>query len=135
MGADEFYAYGYGESARDAFRNAVANGRDQYGHRGYTGSIAEKSDYRVVKLPDGITADVWISTINDAVLFAGGDTEEKRRARVAAHLGQHDSDELYDQAVRLERQVLDKWGPAGAIRLDNGDSKIQKWMFFGWAPC
>ena len=133
MGADQFTAVGYGESANDAFRSEVDNAEWHHGHGGYTGTIAEKHSFPIVKLPEGITADAWVDTINDSTLFAGGDTEEKRRARVAAHLGQHDSDELYAEAVRLEGQVLDKHGPAGAIRLDNGDSNTQKWMFFGWA--
>jgi len=133
MGAEQFTTIGYGESVNAAFRSAVEDAQWECGHGGYTGTIAEKDSYHIVKLPEGVAAHAWVDAINDSTLFAGGDTEEKRRARVAAHLGQHDSDELYAKAVRLARQVLDKWGPAGAIRLDNGDSSTQKWMFFGWA--
>ena len=135
MGADQFSSVGYGKDANEAFRSAVESAQWEHGHGGYTGTIAEKGSYRVVHLPEGVTADAWVDTINDSTLFAGGDTEEKRRARVAAHLGQHDSDGLYVRAIREGNQVLDKWGPAGAIRLDDGSSTQQKWMFFGFAPC
>ena len=134
MGADQFSSVGIGATAKEAFISAVNDARCEHGHGGYTGTIAEKDSYLIVVVPEGVAPDTWVDTINDSTLFAGGDTEEKRRARVAAHLGQHDSDELYAEAVRLERQVLDKWGPAGAIRLEIG-SYPQKWMFFGIASC
>ena len=134
MGADQFSSVGYGATANEAFRSAVESAQCEHGHGGYTGTIAEKGSYRIIKLPEGVTADAWVDAIMDATLYGGGDTEEKRRARAAAHLGQHDSDELYDRAIREGNQVLDKWGPAGAIRLDAG-SYPQKWMFFGIAPC
>lgn len=33
-------------------------------------------------------------------------------------------------------RIDDKWGPAGAIRLEDVDgSPGQRWLFFGWASC
>mgnify|MGYP001115329748 CR=1 FL=1 len=134
MGADQFTVVEHGKSANDAFRIAVENARWEHGHGGYTGTIAEKDSYHIVVVPEGVTPDTWVDAIMDSTLYAGGDTEEKRRARVADHLGQHDSDELYVRAVQDGNRVLDKWGPAGAIRLEIG-SNSQKWMFFGIASC
>lgn len=43
MGAEEFLTYQEGTDADEAFRAAVANAQWEYGHRGYTGTIAEKA--------------------------------------------------------------------------------------------
>lgn len=47
MGATEFYCYENGETASDAFRAAVQEARKAHGTEGYSGTIAEKTDYRV----------------------------------------------------------------------------------------
>lgn len=43
MGAEQFMDYGYGQNAKEAFREAVEEAQYEYGHGGYTGTIAEKS--------------------------------------------------------------------------------------------
>lgn len=48
MGAQDFDCYVKGKTAEGAFRDAVDQALYYYGHRGYTGSIAEKHDYVVV---------------------------------------------------------------------------------------
>lgn len=53
MGANEFTTYGSGETAEEAFSVAVSNARYDYGHAGYTGTIAEKSEFVIIgKAPD-----------------------------------------------------------------------------------
>ena len=47
MGATEFYCYEDGETACDAFRKAVKDAKKIHGTEGYSGTIAEKTDYRV----------------------------------------------------------------------------------------
>lgn len=44
MGATEFMVVVEGRSMKEAFRSAVENARFEYGNRGYTGTIAEKSE-------------------------------------------------------------------------------------------
>lgn len=45
MGAAEFVTYQEGADPKTAFREAVDTARHDYGHRGYTGTIAEKDEY------------------------------------------------------------------------------------------
>jgi hypothetical protein len=51
MGAQDFYTTAKGKTARDAFTKAVAQAQYNYGHAGYTGTIAEKSEFVMLPLP------------------------------------------------------------------------------------
>lgn len=46
MGASEFFTSFSGATVREAFNNATEAARHEYGHGGYTGTIAEKNDYK-----------------------------------------------------------------------------------------
>ena len=45
MGSDYFCTISEGESPGEALRNAVAQAKYDFGNNGYTGTIAEKSNY------------------------------------------------------------------------------------------
>jgi len=94
MGADSFFTVAQGKNAKEAFRRAKENAQYEYGHRGYTGTIAEK--------------DTFVMMSEKAL--------PEREANTLA-------DKLLDHP-----KVVDKWGPAGCIPLDNGN-----YLFFGWA--
>lgn len=96
MGANTFIVTSSGKTAREAFQAATAQARHEYGHRGYTGTIAEKHDFVI---------------INDTAM--------------AFSEAQRFANKLIDNE---DRRIDDKWGPAGAIRLDSDE-----WLFFGWA--
>jgi len=49
MGANDFYDIVFGKTLDEAFRSAVEQALYDYGHAGYTGSIAEKGS--VVEIP------------------------------------------------------------------------------------
>jgi hypothetical protein len=53
MGAQDFMQKSKGKTAREAFDNAVQQAQYDFGHAGYTGSMAEKSDYVLIPVPDG----------------------------------------------------------------------------------
>jgi hypothetical protein len=53
MGATTFSTYGLGKTAGDAFYAAQDRARYEYGHGGYTGTIAEKSGYVLFAIPNG----------------------------------------------------------------------------------
>lgn len=53
MGACEFMVRAKGKTAREAFKSAVEDAQYESGHGGYTGTIAEKSDFRTFTLPQG----------------------------------------------------------------------------------
>jgi hypothetical protein len=53
MGATTFTVESKGKNAKQAFQDAVDDARYMYGHGGYTGTIAEKSKFRKVSVPQG----------------------------------------------------------------------------------
>jgi hypothetical protein len=53
MGATEFMCSDSGKSANEAFKNAIKQAQYDYGHSGYTGTIAEKDKFVMITLPKG----------------------------------------------------------------------------------
>jgi len=53
MGACTFFTVSKGKTADAAFSEAVYTARYEYGHGGYTGTIAEKHDFIMIELPKG----------------------------------------------------------------------------------
>ena len=53
MGADVFHTQTRGTTAKEAFDIAVEDALYDYGHQGYTGSIAEKDSFVMIDLPEG----------------------------------------------------------------------------------
>jgi hypothetical protein len=47
MGASEFFTTSFGDTAQAAFRSAVEEAQYESGHGGYTGTIAEKDDFKL----------------------------------------------------------------------------------------
>ena len=48
MSASEFKTVAYGATVKEAFDSAVDQAQYDYGHAGYTGTIAEKDEYTVI---------------------------------------------------------------------------------------
>lgn len=65
MGANTFIQSASGKNAKEAFKEAVDEALYEYGHRGYTGTIAEKDSYVMITCPEGVEpedyADLLIS--------------------------------------------------------------------------
>ena len=98
MGADTFSNRVKGKSADEAFRTAVEQARYDYGHAGYTGTIAEKDSFVILKpTPERL--------------------EEIKNATWYAYSG---DDPLW-------QKVDDKWGPAGCIDLGDGEYLFFGW--------
>ncbi len=98
MGATDFYTVGEGTTIDAAFRNAVEEAEYQTGHGSYSGTISEKSGEGFVLIPDS----EW---------------KGKNPMQYAR--------KLVDEG---DPRIADKWGPAGAIKLEEG-----RWLFFGMA--
>ena len=49
MGGEIFFTVGIGDNPCQVFDNLVEEARYDYGHSGYTGTIAEKEDFIMVK--------------------------------------------------------------------------------------
>jgi hypothetical protein len=92
MGAEQFIERGRGETAEKAFFELVENAQWDYGHSGYTGTIAEKYEFKIFSVPDK-----W-----------KGKEEE-----YADWLLNKDDDGRHDN-----RCYFDKWGPAGCLKAD-----------------
>ena len=54
MGATTFSVTFPGKTAKEAFAAARTDAQYQHGHGGYSGTIAEKNDFVMIKLPDGV---------------------------------------------------------------------------------
>jgi len=98
MGGTTFSCTAEGTTVKEAYDAAVEQAYYDFGHAGYTGTIAECSGYTVC-------------------------STEPMAQEAAEKLGW----ELIDKD---DPRISDKWGPAGAIPLDDGS-----WYFFGWASC
>ena len=57
MGAELFENREWGASAKEAFNNAVKQAEYDYGHRGYTGTIAEKTTFVMIPLEKGYSPE------------------------------------------------------------------------------
>jgi len=122
MGAETFFATATGSSARSAFLEAVDQARHWHGHGGYTGTIAEKRDFVLIRDAfDAIVARARAAGHGPFVegLLGRMELTPERRAAVTAHL-----------LIQLaDPRVDDKWGPAGCIEVPG----TNLYLFFGWA--
>jgi len=55
MGACDFMITCKAATAKAAFDEAREDARHEHGHGGYTGTIAEKSSFRMISTPAGVT--------------------------------------------------------------------------------
>ena len=70
MGAYEFATYAKG-TVEEAFDTAVFDAQYDYGHSGYTGTIAEKSDYTIISadaLSLQAASDMAVTLMNDPLV-------------------------------------------------------------------
>ena len=114
MGAETFETIQEGRTVGEAFNAAVADALWWHGHAGYTGTIGEKDDYRFFDLPTGVRVD-------DVVEELAMSLDRKPTDRLVELVGESLAESLFDT-------YDDKWGPALALKVDEG-----KWIFCGWA--
>jgi hypothetical protein len=105
MGAHTFITRASGKTVAEAFNKAVEDAQYQYGHAGYTGTIAEKRSWRMVYKDDSMGAMEFA----EAALNAEPDSEGTA-AEVAAAI------------------IDDKWGPCACVA-----EGVGQFVFFGWA--
>jgi len=65
MGANPFIVGARGETAQAAFSRAVEDALYEYGHGGYTGSIAEKDGFVKIEFPDGAEPELEANRLID----------------------------------------------------------------------
>ena len=107
MGAESFVCTSCGVDAKEAFKFAVEQAQYDHGHAGYTGTIAEKDAFVMLKYPGNLEA------------VKCGNENPRNLAY------QHCDD----------AEVQDKWGPAGCWDVGitlQGETR-HTFVFFGWA--
>lgn len=112
MSSEWFETYSTGKTMKSAFKAAVKDAEYDYGHRGYTGTIAEKTDF--------------VDLTKDFPKFK--DEKEMEEILQAIYHGKAKNPAHEAAVAKLEAEVCDKWGPAGGIRVASGE-----YLFFGWA--
>lgn len=100
MGADTFTTTAKGKTAAEAFEAARNEALYDYGHRGYTGSIAEKRDFVMIAVPNAFVVD---------------DGRNRAHAYADALIADDDA------------RIVNKWGPAGCIALPDGEFLFFGW--------
>jgi hypothetical protein len=70
MGAEQFKDATFGATVKEAFDSAVTSARYDYGHAGYTGTLAEKSEFTVISDTEGMTREA-ADALADKLLFDG----------------------------------------------------------------
>jgi len=106
MGAQDFcVVVGSAESMEKAFQSARTEARWEYGHGGYTGTIAEKDTW----IDCGAAPQRWTMDMIFNALRHGNDPE---LPLLKAHLG----DLKFTEAFA---SFEDKWGPVAGFKLDN----------------
>lgn len=63
MGSSDFYQLSTGKSPKEAFQSARQQAQYEYGHAGYTGTIAEKDSFVLIEAPAGVDAHVYAETL------------------------------------------------------------------------
>jgi len=53
MGAADFFSYAVGDTPEQAFDDAVIKAQHDFGHSGYSGTIAEKDTFCMIDVPEG----------------------------------------------------------------------------------
>ena len=101
MGGETFYTMATGDNVNAAFLEARTQAQHDHGHAGYTGTIAEKHEFTMLRA----SQVRMLAPTNEAEAYA-----------------------VADAILSTTELVDDKWGPAGCLRVGDG-----QWMFFGWA--
>jgi len=92
MGAQEFFTVAAGNTAREAFKKAVEDAQYLHGHGGYTGTIAEKTSFKLIRVP----------TRQDPFKYAELLVDE-------GNFGKYDSAGCIHLGVRGDKEGLDQY--------------------------
>jgi len=128
MGADNFETFSAGKDAQEAFRTAVDDAAYEYGHGGYTGTIAEKRNFEVFTIPEGVTIRQLIRWLE---MSYNGVSDEVPT-------------EHHKLVMRVAPVYNNKWGPAVCFEVlgdlaeefrvrRNLDAETRIFLFTGYA--
>ena len=117
MGATNYITVSKGKNAKEAFESARSQAQWDYGHGGYTGTIAEKDSFVQFQRPAGTRQ----ATVKNVVYGMGWYGEDKAVTKL---------EKKYPKfPIRKMMRVWDdKWGPSACMEL-----KPKVYIFFGMA--
>lgn len=140
MGAEQFFTVSLGRNPHQAFDNAVRDAQWNHGHAGYTGTIAEKREFKFlgpVSTPHWEKVPIWFERE-----LAKRLPQTFPPTRLPGKAIPHPYREM---VRRLADTYVDKWGPAicyevtGRERLRTKDARGRHktmdnvYVFCGWA--
>ena len=145
MGATNFMTTAKGKSLDDAFRAATDQARFEYGHGGYTGSIAEKDHVMEVRppmrVPPGTRKTTYLQAVHiaEAWSWMREDTAEdlknsrpryiKRRKQIAKEVDKFNA-KGFDMAYMCDMtDHATKWEPCCGMRI----GRSNEYVFWGIA--
>lgn len=137
MGACDFETVAFGKTARDAFNSATDSARYEYGHGGYTGSIAEKDGFVVIDRPKARkTADLvrWIASVqeldDDPQWITPVNKEYDRRVKLADgrkfDIAKDTPKPLWGWVIRHAATYHSKYGAALCMELSYAEAMAYK---------
>lgn len=153
MGSESFVVTGKGKTPLEAFQKAVEDAAYWFGHSGYTGTIAEKEDFILLRAPDEKVFAKYLSAAS-TILQEEGEriisfaeellTESNLHAvalqnfacdfnSYAWQANRNDVDIFDEDGDNRTADVLDKWGPAGCFEVPNMPTDERMFVFFGFA--
>lgn len=98
MGALEFITRSDAPTSKQAFNEAVEKAQYEYGHGGYTGTIAEKGSFKEFTVPEGVDPRELATVVLEDYKV------------IPDHLIPHSA--LIES---IRRVALDKWGGGGCL--------------------
>ena len=127
MGGEQFSVWETGKTAKEAFAGAVSEAQYDHGHAGYTGTIAEKSEFvmieddpkDVLKKVEGQLLD--LTTVQKLLLGGVEISKEKLDKLVGRATGRTPEDQAKNFDWPIKRREDDKARLLKAI--DKGDGK------------
>lgn len=122
MGAEQFSVTVAGEDAQQAFHYAKEDAFYEYGHRGYTGTIAEKPGYMEATLPEGVSLQEFERALTHASPYWTRD-EDGTLIEISGHRPAWAGND-WDIIAQVYN---DKWGDCIAVQTEG------YWTFMGWA--
>lgn len=111
MGAEVFFTVARGNTAREAFETAVEDAQYEFGHGGYSGTIAEKSSFTMIP-------------------FSGKDVTPMEFADVLIERSDPRIDDKWGPAGCIEITDIEEGAAEADYSVGEGP---RKFLFFGWA--
>lgn len=114
MGAVTFEILAFGQTADEAFTNAVEDAMHMHGHSGYTGTIAEKTSFEVI--PESEHTGRQKRTVARELIEKSDERIQRKRGPAGA---------INCSGTITAKRYREQHGLKGT----HGDV----WLFFGWA--